>query len=714
MTRWNAGLVATAVLVAGLAGCRQQCFMTEADYQSTRNNPYVLPPHLESDPHQAIVPSPGNTPPPMTVRDLNRPVRYLSLAEAIAIALEQGNVGSQSPLFPGITNESLVAFNGQSVGGSDAIRVLAIDPALIQANIESSLARFDARWLSTATWNKADSAIANALTNLQNGDNAAISTGVYKPLPTGGLTGITFNTNYQLLSAPPGNFSVINPSYRPQAQLVFEQPLLQNFGVEINQLSTVVPTSVLVPGFRAAGGQRTEGILISRLRFDQERAEFERNVNYLLLNVEFAYWNLYGAYFTLFSREQGLRYALVSWQVNNSRFVVGRIAQQDLEQTRAQYELFRAQRVTAVGQVLDRERQLRGLLGLPVEDGTRIVPSDTPTLASVQPDWSTAESEALALRPELILARQDLKFRQLDLIVQKNQLKPDLRFFASYDVNGIGTRLDGTAERSGLGQDQAGNQIPITLPGNALTSLTHNRFNNWELGLRLDIPIGYRDAHAAVRTAQLNLKRSYFQLRDTEEKAKRFLALQYRQVIQYYDELQAQRAQREANAKQLELRFKRYESGAAQETIDILLEAQRNWADALASEYTAIVNYNNSLAGFQFAKGTILQYDNVTIGEGALPGCVQVRATEHLRERSAALKLRERPDPSLYQFEITGANCPPGTACGCSAPGSDGPPSLVGVPVLPNVPPAGPATSPPTVTPPAQPPTPYATTPEGR
>src|SRR5207249_4126238 len=88
MTRWNAGLTAVAVLVAGLAGCRQQCFMTEADYQSTRNGIYLPPPNLEVDLHASIVPSPGNTPPPMTVRDLNRPVRYLSLPEAVAIALE--------------------------------------------------------------------------------------------------------------------------------------------------------------------------------------------------------------------------------------------------------------------------------------------------------------------------------------------------------------------------------------------------------------------------------------------------------------------------------------------------------------------------------------------------------------------------------------------------------------------------------------------------
>src|SRR5207302_6643641 len=138
----------------------------------------------------------------------------------------------------------------------------------------------------------------------------------------------------------------------------------------------------------------------------------------------------------------------------------------------------------ALGRVLENERQIRGLLGLPVEDGYRLVPSDAPVLAPVKPDWSAALQEALAKRPELILSRQDLKFRQLDLIGQKNLLKPDLRFFATYDVNGLGTRLDG------LEVDRSGRL------GNALASLTNNVFNTWPLGLRMDVAIGNRYAFA--------------------------------------------------------------------------------------------------------------------------------------------------------------------------------------------------------------------------
>src|SRR5262249_21202909 len=212
--------------------------------------------------------------------------------------------------------------------------------------------------------------------------------------------------------------------------------------------------------------------------------------------------------------EQGLRQAYEAWKLNKARFEVGAIKEQDYQQTLAQYELFRAQRITALGQVLDRERQLRGLLGLGIEDGHRIVPSDVPTLAEYKPDWAIAMQEVMSYRPELVLARQDLKYRQLDLLLQKNGLLPDLRFFANYDVNGLGTQLDGGPLRV----DTINGAQNIS-PRNALSSLADNEFNTWTVGFRLDVPIGFRDAHAQVRTARLNLSRSYLQLKDQERKA---------------------------------------------------------------------------------------------------------------------------------------------------------------------------------------------------
>jgi outer membrane protein TolC len=627
--RWKQVIVGLALTVAGVTGCKQQCFLLECDYDHYKT--LGIPSHLETDTKASIIPATVATPAPATVLDPERKPRFLTLTEAIALALENGTTGAQSVVNPGFGNDNLVTFSGRFVSGSDAIRVLSLDPAIVGADIEASLAKFDAEWTTSMNWNNTDQPL-NGLNQFQSGTTATFNTALLKPLATGGVTGITFSTQYQDLTNPPRGFTILNPAYTPRLQFQFEQPLLQGYGVEINQLRASHPGSILT---QIPTGGRVEGILITRIRFDQQRAEFEKDVHFMLYNVEVAYWNLYGAYWTLYSREQALRQAYEAWKISKARFEAGRIPVHDFAQTRQQYELFRGQRLTALGQILENERQLRALVGLPGEDGTRLVPIDSPTLTPYQPDWMSSVNEALALRPELILAREDLKFRQLDLINAKNLLLPDLRFTSTYALNGIGNHLDGTSNTS----------LTHTST-NAFRSLASDRFTDWSVGLRLSVALGYRDAHAQARVARLNLARSYLVLQDQEAKAQRFLDQQYRHLLEFHLQIEIQRAQREAAAVQLESRFREFQAGRG--TLDILLEAQRVWADALRAEFDAVVSYNNALAGFEFAKGTILQRDNVVISEGPLPECAQVRAVEHERERSKALVLRERANPALY------------------------------------------------------------------
>src|SRR5205823_1180839 len=177
---------------------------------------------------------------------------------------------------------------------------------------------------------------------------------------------------------------------------------------------------------------------------------------------------------------------------------------------------------------------------------------------------------------------------------------------------GIGTRLDGPDGP------------------NAFRSLASGKFDNYGLGLRMEVPIGHREAYARLRQARLELASWYFHLEDSERRVATQLACQYRRLFETHQQIQANRAQREAAAQQLEARFKEFLAGRG--TLDILLEAQRFWADALREEYNAIAQYNITLAGFEFAKGTILQHDNVVISEGPLPQCAQVRAVDHERE----------------------------------------------------------------------------------
>jgi outer membrane protein TolC len=645
MMRWKQVIVALAVILAAISGCKQQCFLFECDYDHYHRD-IGFPERVECDPSSVIEPATATVPPPSTINDAERPPRYLSLAEAVAIALEQGKVtpipgGAFLPTSPfpsaGVFQDTLSTTGGVDPGQlSNSIRVLRLQPAKFGSDIEYALAKFDVQWATTMTWSNTDNAVSGTfISQFQpNSESAAFSTGLAKPLPTGGAVGITFDTAYRALPTPQAG--IPNPSYNADLTFRVEQPLLQGYGIEINQLRATHPELGIFQGLVNYGGTPlagTEpGILVARIRFDQRRAEFEALVQEMVLAVKTNYWTLYSAYWALYSAEQALRQAYEAWKINRARFEAGRIAIQEFAQSRQQYESFRSQRVSFLANVLEAERALRDVLGLPVEDCTRLIPIDEPVLAAYQPDWCTALNEALALRPALIAQREELKASLFSVMLQKNFLLPDLRFTGSYGLNGIGSRLDGPIATD-----------PNNVDVNAFRNLASDRFTNYSLGLRLIVPLGYRQQYAQLRKARLVLAQQYMLLRDYEERAQHLLAIQYRSLFETHAQIEINRSQRIAAAEQLEARFKQYLAG--QGTLDILLESQRVWATALQAEYSAVGAYNVALSRFEYAKGTILQDENIHIAEGQLPCCAQERAVDHLKERTKALVLRQRVAP---------------------------------------------------------------------
>jgi hypothetical protein len=326
-----------------------------------------------------------------------------------------------------------------------------------------------------------------------------------------------------------------------------------------------------------------------------------------------------------------------------------------LPQAVSQYWGFRQQVIAARGQVLSADRALRGLLGMKSDDGTIFKPTDEPTEAKFKPDFAALYADALQQRPELELARQEVKVQQLSLLAQKNQRMPDLRVGAFYDVNGLGARLDG-------GRDV-----------NAFASLASNQFNSWQMFVRLDMPLGFRDANALVRQNQLNLWRSYIQLQDSERKVYEVLVDAYRRMDEAYATIEVARAGRIATNDLVQQLNDRFRGGISnpQEYIN-LLQAQRDLARATSDEYRAIAQYNTALAQIEFAKGTIQQYNNVSIADGPLPNYVQKKATDHFRAQSLALKLRDRPAglplAGLNQYQMMNMETLPDIRPGSTVP----------------------------------------------
>ena len=651
---WLTGSLAAVLALGSLSGCTPT-FLSQECLHDANSSANLMPEKIEKSQCGVTAPVTETTKAPPTVSLPERPPRYMSLQEAIAISLENGLPSGNAQ--EGTAPTTLATFNGPGSlnNQTDRIRVLALNPAIANAAMEASLARFDANWVTSMSWTNTDE-FQQGLSSFNNGQGASFNSSVVKAFADGSVGNVSFITNYTNLNTPPvGAFAnTFNPQYTTKMSFGYEIPLWRDAGVEINQLLARFPTvtgnaftaNPAQVGFQSEQGKissflngPTEGILISKLRFDQNRVEFERNVHIMLKNVEIAYWNLYNKYGQLYSFEDNLRILQKAYQESYNRFQAGAAQGGDpyrFYQTKGQYEEFRGNRIQAMEEVLDAERNLRGLLGMPVEDGTRVIPITPPTLAEMKPDWDTCLQDAVNLRPELILARENLRYHQYLLTVQKNGLKPDLRAFMKYEPIGFGSTL--------AGNDETVDGTGTPRPTNAFRSLAGMHYADYQIGVYMNVPIGYRYEYAAIRAARLQLAQSYYFLRDQEEKATRYVAEQYQQVNHWWKRIEVHRAERLAYTKALNLYVERIKAG--QKTFGELdfLQIQRSYAAALVKEYGAIAEYNNSMARLEWAKGSTLRHNNVHISEGAVPQCALVNAAQYEKEKSRSIVLRERPD----------------------------------------------------------------------
>jgi outer membrane protein TolC len=574
-----------------LLGCNKPCVLPENLVDgldlAARSSEKIDP--LDEWIPPSIKPSPK---PPRTVDEPKAIRRPISLEACIALALENGRL------------------NGQN------IRVLAYNPALAAADIEQALSKFDTQLVSVAKWTGSDP-FGGTLPS----DGAQVGTQLIKPLPTGGVAGINFNTNY---TATPGAAAAAN-AYEPTLTFTFEQPLLQNYGVFINELLPSGPAPLTVPLQITSG----PGILLARITFDQSRAQFELQVQQLVLVVETAYWNLYANYWNYYARDQLLQVVAQQYSVGRKRLDAGQITVQDLALLEQTYHQTRADRASALESIFDAENVLRQTIGLLPEDGSQLVPTDKPAVAPYVPNWEQAMEEALRLRPELIQARQQVQQGRLNLTLQENFLLPDLRLITNYQIDAGGNSLDGAG------------------PNNALRQLASNHFDNWSVGLQMQLPIGFRNANASVRKASLQVAQSIITLQDLEKNAAFELTTSYRQMVLAYAVVGMEQARRLAAAREVEARLKEFKAGLGE--ITFLLNAEQSLATALQAEQAAIGSYNSAIADFHQKKGTILRYTNVEIAEGKLPPRAQARASANIEEHDRALRLRQ-PAPTAIPW----------------------------------------------------------------
>jgi outer membrane protein TolC len=500
--------------------------------------------------------SPGAAPTTVASDDVDLTERLLPLDEAIRIALQNAEV---IRVLTGVSATS----SGRTI----------YDAAVATTPIDEAVGRFDPVFSANSDWRKSRTPgtriapgdpLAAIIDRTRIGGND-LSAKLARTNRIGGTGAVEFNNNWNYGDVP----GAVNPVGRPGLDLSYTQPLLSGAGRPANEAP----------------------IVIARLELDRSYFQFNGSMQDLVRDVVSAYWALVEARTQLWARTKQVEQAKAAFDRVEAQFRAKLVDLGDVAQPRVSYANFKANLIVARGNVIQREAALRNLLGLPPEDGTRMVPSTPPTRDRVKFSWPELVETAQRRRPDLIELNLILQADQQRRIQASNVAQPSLNAVAIHRWNGItGRMLNDSKISSGLGDHPS-----------------------WTLGINFEVPLGLRSARANVRSHELLIARDRANIQQGLHATEHTLATTVRNLDQFYEQFKAFRETREAARLNLQVQFAEERAGRVI-FLNVLL-AITDWGNAVSSEASSLTQYNTSLATLERETGTILDTHGIVFME---------------------------------------------------------------------------------------------------
>jgi len=306
----------------------------------------------------------------------------------------------------------------------------------------------------------------------------------------------------------------------------------------------------------------------------------------------------------------------------------------------AQVSGFEQSVYTALDDVGRAENALKNLIAENRESdvwGVALVPTDAvdaqPAAAVALPQ---AMETALKNRPELQQSDVAAAINEIEQRFAREQSKPQVDLVGSYGVVGLagslndngGTnpftaaneqlraRINQLSQLNGLPPlpPPAAQVFPGVLVGGlpqSLVNLGANRFNNYRVGVQLNLPLRNRTAQAQLGRALVERDR----IRTQREQLEQLIQVDVRNALQVTrtaeSRLRSAVAARSASEQQYASEQRRFDAG--QSTFFLVLERQTALATARGNELRAQTELNKAVAELQRATGNALEVNQVQV-----------------------------------------------------------------------------------------------------
>jgi len=378
-----------------------------------------------------------------------------------------------------------------------------------------------------------------------------------------------------------------NPFYQYSLDLEIRQPLLRDFGIDINRAT-----------IKAAR---------NNARISQQ--QFNLLVIQTVAEVENNYWQL------VFLRQ---RVRVLTALVQQAERTLERLEERKIldassgviARNRGLIERARADLLTAKNDVLQQQDRLLESIndpGLKVGGSWEIIPKDAPATLQYSIDRKEALRTGLLMRPELIVQRIGIDTTEIALGVARNQLLPRLDLVARQEVTG-----------------------PGDTGGRAWNEQQHYDTVNYLLGMSFEVPLGNRGPRAAMTKAELEYRREKMRLASFEEQVLTDITVSLHEMDNANQEIGVRQKSAQAEADTLRA-YLVQESTDAKITADFLnrkLDAQERLARAQILLAQTIQRYNVSIIDAHRSQGTLLRYNNIKLAESLPTAKVDEAAAE--------------------------------------------------------------------------------------
>jgi outer membrane protein len=395
-------------------------------------------------------------------------------------------------------------------------------------------------------------------------------------------TGTNFQTSFNSSKLSTNDsLSLLNPSLSSNLQFTVTQPLLKNFGLFPNRAP----------------------ILIAQRNLKQARANFQGEVNDVILQIVSNYWNVVLARENLNVQKKSLEEAEKSYEHDKKALSLGALPPLDIYRSQSQVASRRVGVIQAEYSLKQAEDQFRRGVGADLDPAIRVLDldlTDRPEPAAELPntDIATALTRALANRPELEQVHEQLASDELSVRLAHNNLKPDLELSGFYAGNGV-----------------AGNSPVSGNTGvyNSLSQVFHFTYPAYGASLSLTLPIKNHSGEANLADALVSRTRDQYQERQTKQRITLEVTLAVHALEEAKLTMEAAKVAVDLARDTLRADERKYELGA--EAVFFVLDAQTQLAQAELNLIQAQINFQVAVAQVDHATGDLLEHHQVQIVE---------------------------------------------------------------------------------------------------